>query len=203
MRTVLCYGDSNTWGYAPGTGTRFPREVRWPGRLAAALGEAWHVVEEGLNGRTTTMDNPLSPGRNGLDYLVPCLHSHAPLDVVVIFLGTNDLAGRYSMTPQDVAGAAARLATVVERTPDCGVDGRPPRVILVCPPPFGPVDESYAAGVEKSRVLGARFRAAAAEIGVELIDLGEVTPFSELDGIHLDADGHAAVAAAVAERLAS
>src|SRR6266496_2845536 len=58
MRTVLCYGDSNTWGFDPVRQHRYPREVRWPGRLQAALGADWHVVEEGLNGRTTTLDSP-------------------------------------------------------------------------------------------------------------------------------------------------
>ncbi len=98
MRTVLCYGDSNTWGFDPARQRRFPRELRWPGRLQAALGADWHVVEEGLNGRTTTLDSPLAPGKNGLSYLAPCRDSHAPLDCVVIYLGTNDLAKRYAMT---------------------------------------------------------------------------------------------------------
>jgi lysophospholipase L1-like esterase len=37
MRTILCYGDSNTWGYEPATGNRFPEDVRWPGVLAESF----------------------------------------------------------------------------------------------------------------------------------------------------------------------
>src|SRR5947199_5595173 len=92
MRTLLCFGDSNTWGYVPGSnGARWPREARWPTRLQALLGDDWEVVAEGLNGRTATYERADSEGRNGLPYLLPCLHSHQPVDCLVIFLGTNDV----------------------------------------------------------------------------------------------------------------
>lgn len=202
MRTVLCFGDSNTWGFDPETGERFPRDVRWPGRLQAALGDWWHVVEEGLNGRTATLDSPVADGKNGLAYLQPCLDSHAPLDAVLVALGTNDLAERYGLTATDVARAAARLAHVVARS-EAGVDGAAPLPILVCPPRVGDTtwDEDWAGAPAKSALLPERFRAVADEGGFELIDLGEVTRFSDLDGIHLDAAGHAAVAEHVAGAL--
>jgi lysophospholipase L1-like esterase len=202
VRTVLCYGDSNTWGFDPETQGRFPRDVRWPGRLQATLGDEWHVVEEGLNGRTTTLDSPLNPGRNGLDYLLPCLESHAPLDAVVIFLGTNDLAERYSLTATDIPRAAARLASVVAHT-ETGIDGAAPLPILACPPPVGDTEwsEDWAGASAKSAVLAKRFAAVAGELGFEWIDLSDATRYSPLDGIHLDAAGHAAVAGLVARTL--
>lgn len=61
MRHILCYGDSNTWGYTPGTGERHAPDVRWTGVLRRLLGEGWEVLEEGMNGRTTVFDNPMSP----------------------------------------------------------------------------------------------------------------------------------------------
>ena len=202
MRSVLCFGDSNTWGYDPETGARFARDVRWPGRLQTSLGSDWHVVEEGLNGRTATLDSPVALGKNGLTYLRPCLDSHAPLAAVLIALGTNDLAERYSLTATDVARAAALLAYVVARS-EAGVDGAAPLPILVCPPRVGETtwEEDWASAAAKSAALPERFRAVAAEGGFELIDLGEVTRFSHLDGIHLDADGHAAVAELVERTL--
>jgi lysophospholipase L1-like esterase len=203
VRTVLCFGDSNTWGSEPGTDARFPREVRWPGRLAAALGDDWHVVEEGLPGRTSTLDSPLAPGKNGLDYLVPCLESHKPLDAIVIFLGTNDLADRYSLSAMDIAQAAGRLVQVVRQHPDTGVDGATPTPILVCPPRVGDVEweDGWRGAPAKSAVLPERFRTVAAELDCALLDLAEVTRFSDVDGIHLDADAHAAVARAVETEL--
>ncbi len=201
-RAVLCFGDSNTWGFDAATQGRFGRDVRWPGRLQAALGDGWHVVEEGLNGRTTVLESPILPGRSGLAYLGPCLESHAPLDAVVVSLGTNDLADRYSMTATDIARAAGRLAALA-RASGTGVDGGAPVVVLACPPPLAPGDwnEDWAGAPAKSALLATRFRAIAEELGVELIDLGEVTRPGPLDGIHLDADGHAATAAAVERTL--
>lgn len=91
MRHILCYGDSNTWGYTPGTGERHAPDVRWTGVLRRLLGEGWEVLEEGMNGRTTVFDNPMSQGRNGSAYLLTCLETHKPLDLVILMLGTNDL----------------------------------------------------------------------------------------------------------------
>ena len=203
MKTVLCFGDSNTWGYVPGSeGERFPPELRWPRRLAAALGDEWEVIAEGLNGRTATVDSPVAEGRNGLTYLMPCLHSHMPLDIVVIYLGTNDAGDRYSLPAETVAGAVGRLVRVV-RTSEAGPGGAAPDVLVVCPPPFGLLDPegSFANAGAKSRQLGRWFAETCGELGCELLDLDGIAAYSDLDGIHLEAEGQAAVATAVEERL--
>jgi lysophospholipase L1-like esterase len=203
MRTVLCFGDSNTWGHRPGSvGERFPPDVRWPRRLAAALGDEWDVIAEGLNGRTATMDSPVAEGRNGLPYLLPCLQSHMPLDVVVIYLGTNDAGDRYSLPAETIAGAVGRLVKVV-RMSEAGPNGGAPDVLVVCPPPFGQLDPdgSFANSGPRSEQLGRWFAEVSSELGCELLDLDGIASYSDLDGIHLEADGHAAVAAAVEERL--
>lgn len=203
MKTVLCFGDSNTWGYVPGSvGERFSPDIRWPRRVASALGGEWDVISEGLSGRTATMDSPVADGRNGLTYLLPCLHSHAPIDVVVIYLGTNDAGDRYSLPAETIAGAVGRLVKVV-RTSESGPDGGAPAVLVVCPPPFGQLDPegSFANAGAKSRQLGRWFAEMCGELDCELLDLNGIAAYSDLDGIHLDAAGHAAVASAVAERL--
>ncbi len=203
MKTVLCFGDSNTWGYVPGSeGERWPREVRWPVRLQAALGEEWDVIAEGLNGRTATVDSPVAEGRNGLTYLMPCLHSHMPIDLVVIYLGTNDTGDRYSLPAEIVAGAVGRLVRVV-RASEAGPNFSAPEVLVVCPPPFGRLDPegSFANAGEKSRQLGRWFAELCKQLDCELVDLDGVASYSDLDGIHLDADGQAAVAAAVEEHV--
>ena len=185
MKTLVCFGDSNTWGYVPGSGgARFPRETRWPVRLAAALGEEWEVIAEGLNGRTATVERPDSEGRNGLPYLLPCLLSHAPVDLVVIFLGTNDVN---FVADDRVARCVGRLVDVARRS-GAGPDGGAPGVLVVCPPPFD------------GHALGPSF---AAELDCELLDLDGVAAYRVVgdDVEHLDEAGHAAVGAAVEERV--
>ena len=59
-KTILCYGDSNTFGYVPaGGGKWYPEDVRWTGVLQDDLGDAYRVIEEGCSGRTTDIDPPV------------------------------------------------------------------------------------------------------------------------------------------------
>jgi lysophospholipase L1-like esterase len=203
--SILCYGDSNTYGADPASGGRFPPDVRWPGVLAAELGKGWRVTEEGLGGRTTVLDDPLLPHRNGLDYLVPCLLSHAPLDLVVLFLGLNDLKPRFGLPASDVALGVGIVADQILES-QAGHDYKPPRVLVLGLPRLGRLDETdeqFAGLAEKAERLPGLLRKIANEFGTEFLDLGEVTAFSDLDGRHLDAAGHAAVGSAVAEAVRS
>ncbi|MGA2640810.1 MAG: GDSL-type esterase/lipase family protein, partial [Spirochaetia bacterium] len=109
MREILCFGDSNTWGYDPVTQGRFPGDVRWTGVLQAALGPGFRVIEEGLNGRTTVWEDPVEGDKMGKRHLPPCLESQAPLDLVVLMLGTNDTKERYSAPPADIAAGVGVL----------------------------------------------------------------------------------------------
>ena len=62
-KRIVCFGDSNTWGYIPVTGERYDETIRWPARLQEMLGyERCTVVEEGLTGRTTVSAGPAMPG---------------------------------------------------------------------------------------------------------------------------------------------
>ena len=103
MKNILCFGDSNTWGYAPITKTRFDENTRWTGVLQKQLGQNYRIIEEGLNGRTTVHNEEGRPFRNGSDLLPVLMESHAPLDLVIIMLGTNDLKTKFNSTAQQIA----------------------------------------------------------------------------------------------------
>jgi lysophospholipase L1-like esterase len=198
-RAILCFGDSNTWGCPPGGGERFPRDVRWTGVLQRLLGDGYRVIEEGLNGRTATLEHPWIEGRSGRPYLLPCCRSHAPLDLVVIYLGTNDIADRYNLSASDVAEACCSLAGIV-RYAECGPEESTPPILVVCPPPIratGPEAAEYELMERKSRDLGRHFAVAAAEAGVELLDLDGIVRYAEEDPIHLAAGEHRKLAEAL------
>lgn len=197
-RVVLCYGDSNTYGSVPGGGHRFPRDVRWPGVLAAQLGDGWHVIEEGLGGRTTVFDDPILPDRNGKRYLPPCLLSHQPLDLVVIFLGTNDLKVRFSASAADIARGVAVLVELALAAA--------PKVLVLGLPTLGPLDDrddEIFGAHEKAERMRPYLRDWAAELGVELLELHELVSCTDEDGFHLDAAGHRTIGEAVARRIAA
>jgi lysophospholipase L1-like esterase len=203
MAVIVAFGDSNTWGFDPASGTRFAPDARWTGVMRRDLGEGHHVVEEGLNGRTTVFDDPIEPNRRGSDYLAPCLRSHAPLDIVIIALGCNDLKSRFHVSPTDIALGAERLVTMA-RAEKVGPGGAAPKVLLVAPPPLakltalGPMFEG---GTEKSRLLGGCYRIIAERQGIGFVDAGQFIQASPLDGIHLEADQHAALGHVLAEAV--
>lgn len=91
QKRILCYGDSNTWGYMPDIGTRYAQNIRWPGIVSNVLGNSYEVVEDSISGRTTIFDDPYISYRNGKIGLGYALAAHAPLDLVILSLGTNDL----------------------------------------------------------------------------------------------------------------
>jgi lysophospholipase L1-like esterase len=207
MKTILCYGDSNTWGYNPRTLDRFPIEERWTGVLAQDLGDAFRVVEEGLNGRTTLWDDPIEGYKNGKEYLIPCLESHRPIDLVVIMLGTNDLKTRFSVSAYDVAQSVGVLIDTIQRSA-AGLAGGSPRVLLIAPPVVGKLTE-YAEMFQDAQAKSAKFsehyRRVAELYHCHFLDAGKLIASSDLDGIHFEGDQHkkfgSAIAALVREIL--
>jgi lysophospholipase L1-like esterase len=203
MPVIVAFGDSNTWGYDPATGGRYPRAERWPSVLQRELGAQFEVVAEGLNGRTTVHDDPTEPYRSGADALPPCLMSHAPVDLVILALGCNDLKKRFSVSAFDIADGAARLIFLA-RAYGQGPDGHPPKILLVAPPPIAKLSdyaEMFEGGREKSVLLGQRYRDVAERDGVAFLDSGAVIRCSDLDGIHYAADQHELLGRAAAKAV--
>ena len=192
LKTILCYGDSNTWGHNPATGERYARDERWPGVLRQELGDGYLVIEEGLPGRTTVWDDPIGEYRNGKEYLVPCLESHRPIDLVAILLGTNDLKGRFSLSAYDIAAGASVLVDVVQRS-EAGPNGSAPRVLLMAPPPLGRLTdlaEMFEGAKLKSRRFSEHYRRVAREYGCALLDTSNIIVSSDIDGVHLEVGEH-------------
>jgi lysophospholipase L1-like esterase len=205
MKTILCFGDSNTYGANPTGGPRFDHQTRWPGVLRHTLGPGYWVVEEGCRGRTTVWDDPIEGHKNGAAYLPPCLYSHAPIDLVVILLGTNDLKHRFGLGADDIARGAGVLVDLCQQSAT-GPDGGPPKVLLLAPPPLAPLTglpfaEMFAGGEEKSRTLGRWYQMVATEKRCAFLDLAGVIVSSPTDGIHFDPPEHAKLGQAVASRV--
>ena len=208
MRSVLCFGDSNTHGTKAlrhmGDMERFARDERWPGVMGDALGTIWQVIEEGQPGRTTVHDDPVEGShRNGLRILPALLETHRPLNLVIVMLGTNDAKARFGLTPADIALSASRLLRLIAQS-NAGPLQLPPRALLVAPVPVeetGVLAEIYGGGAEKSRALAARYREVAERMEAGFLDAGAHAQVDPLDGVHLRAGGHAALGRAMAEAV--
>ena len=208
IRTILCYGDSNTHGTAPipawGQGTRLDRADRWPNVMARALGEGYEVIAEGHGGRTICHDDPVEgPHRNGMTILPAILESHKPLDLVIVKLGTNDLKPRFSVNATDIALSLERMVRLI-RQAECGLAGFSPKILLVAPPPVretGPLAPIFEGAAERSRHLGREIQKVAERVNVGFVDAGQHILVSPIDGIHYDADAHQNLGAVLAKKV--
>jgi lysophospholipase L1-like esterase len=202
---VLCYGDSNTYGRDAITKGRLQRDVRWPGVLQNTLGSDYFVIEEGLNGRTTVWDDPVRghAKRNGSKYLLPCLESHSPLDLVIIMLGTNDCKARYAVTAYDIGQSIGYLVEIVNNS-HSGRENASPEILITVPPPLEELTEyadTFTGGVQKSRELSQHYRITAQQFGCHFFDSGSVIHLSKIDGLHIDPEEHAVFGKSIAEKV--
>jgi lysophospholipase L1-like esterase len=206
MRQILVYGDSLTWGIIPDTRRRLPFDQRWPGVLENELtrsGHAVRVVEDCLNGRRTVWEDSFKPGRNGRDGLAQRIEAHSPLALVILMLGTNDFQFSH---PQNNAWASARgIAVLIGEIRKAPIEPgmAVPPILVVSPPaiiaPRGLIAEKFAGAEKRCVGLADAYRAVAGELGCEFFDSGSVCSASEIDGVHLDAEGHGELGRALSE----
>lgn len=201
MKTILCFGDSNTYGYIPGSGERYPRDVRWPGRLQKLLGEGYYVVEEGLNGRTTAFGDDIEPYRKGLDYILPCVMSHSPVDLIIIMLGTNDIKERYHVCAEEIGYGMEEV--VMKITGYFQFREQKPQIMIVAPVPIGNTDsaEFTAQSIEKSRRLAPIYQELAERFGCHFLNAADYVKGLGCDKIHYDPQHHAALCEGIWNRV--
>lgn len=199
IKSVLCYGDSLSWGIVPGTRHRHPFNKRWTGILQTAVWPTVRIVEESLNGRTTVWDDPFRPQRNGKALILPTLEAHAPLDLVILFLGTNDLQRIYKM---DAFQAAQGVGALIDMIQTCRVEGHypPPRILLLSPPliePCGDMVCKFENAEQASREFSTWYGRVAEEKDCLFFDTATCIEPSAVDGVHLDEAAHEALANAL------
>ncbi|MEO0357301.1 MAG: GDSL-type esterase/lipase family protein [Pseudomonadota bacterium] len=189
MKTVLIYGDSNTHGTGPATDAqeswRHDVADRWVAVVAQGLGSDVRVIDEGLPGRTTCLDDPIKGEHyNGLRVLPAILASHAPIDLLVVMLGTNDIQAKYGFRTYEVCQALEQYITRAEQS---GVVGD---VLIVSPVnamETGTYGESYAGVDARQAGMADALSAMAQRRGVGFFDAALVARASPIDGVHLDA----------------
>lgn len=193
--SVVCYGDSNTYGFDPYTGGRYPYERRWTTLLGEKLGARYEVIPEGLNGRTTTYDRPGAGWKNGVSSFVACLGTHKPVDYLVIMLGTNDCNEGLGLSAEDIAKGMENLVDLAEeKSPE--LQGYIPQIVVTVPPAisedFGNSPfawELSSDSVKKSKDLAPLYKEIAERHGCLFADASEGIEVSP-DCMHLTEKGH-------------
>ena len=207
-KRIVCFGDSLTWGYDPDTKKRFPEESRWPMVMQTLLGEEYAVIEEAQNGRTIATDDPAEGEKNALKYILPCLESHSPLDVLIIMLGCNDCKRKFSYSAMDIAEEMQLFLEKVLAYRQFRCE-KPFKVILIAPPPMSEaIRDSWLGdrfGYERSRQLSLDladwYRQLADMYGCMYVNAADYVCASEADGVHLDAENQRKLGKAAAEAV--
>lgn len=215
---IMCYGDSNTWGtvakqHKDDPHLRYGRDIRWPAVLQKLLGNGYSVQEEGLGGRTTIYTaNPEMPFKNGMHMLEGCIKTHCPLDLIILMLGTNDLHQPKPLPEDRLCTGIITLIELVQSHPEYGPEEKRVPDILLISPPFitrsapDARTEVYAQffgeyGERLSHRFPEEYRKAAEKYHCWFLNSQEYTHPDARDGVHLDAESHLRLAAAVCEKV--
>lgn len=214
---ILTYGDSNTWGFMPSVeGNFLPRYTdaqRWPGVMQQSLGSGFAVNVVGIPGRSLNYDLPGSLGSiskedgNGLRRLALSLTEDAPVNLVVVMLGTNDLIHKPRPTPDQIASGLVKLKQLAEAGTVPFSASQKQRILFVVPAPLrdtrhGPFKDDFDdQAVKESRDLAKAFISEGKRIGVPVFDAGSVVEAEGIDGVHLSEAGHRRLGEAIAQQV--
>lgn len=200
MKHILCFGDSNTHGFIPGGG-RYDDHTRWTGILRQLLGTGYQIIEEGLNGRTSSFDDPFDSFKNAMNYIVPCLETHEPLELTILMLGSNDMKQYFSPTTEKITASLERLTKLI-----LDVSGAP--VLLVSPILLGDNMKNSCFGlsfppasIAISHELGNSLKNVADRLGVSFLNAADYAEPSEEDSLHLTPEGHRSLAHAFYQKI--
>lgn len=195
---ILCYGDSNTWGYISGSNhERYGNKERWTKILAETLGNDFEIIEEGLNSRTLTSNDTRvgKEGKNGYEYLIPCLDTHDPIDLVILMIGTNELKATYNKTAKEIGNILEEyfVKTILNRKSQ--FKNSYPKLLLVTPPL---VDEElnykqrgtniYLGATKKSKDLNDIYKNIAEKYNCYFLSNDGL--ITGIDGVHLTKESH-------------
>ena len=207
-KRIVCFGDSLTWGFDPVTRTRLPKEDRWPGVLQNLLGDGYEIIEEGQCARTIATDDPAEGEKNGLKYILPCMESHTPFDLLIVMLGSNDLKRKFSYSSMDIAGEMRIFLEKVHSYLHFRAE-RTAKILLVSPPHIGEkIRESWLGdlfGYENARKVSqelANWYAQLAEVyHTQFLNAADYARASDADSCHMDAENHHKLGEVLADRV--
>lgn len=208
-KRIVCFGDSNTWGYNAVNAQRYSEDIRWTGRLQKLLGEEYQIIEEGQNGRTIIPDDPWEGEKSGYKYIVPCLGTHDPFDLLVLMLGTNDTKERFSLIAEDIARGMGQLLEKVIGFSGFHLSGGKPKILLVSPIEIGEeIEEKMFGGMfggrrgrEKTLKIAGYYEELAKQYGCFYLNAAAYAKPSAEDCVHLDEAGHKQLADGLAEKI--
>lgn len=211
-KRIVCFGDSNTWGYNPENGTRYSDDIRWTKLLEKKFGGEYRIIEEGQNGRTIACPDPWEWGTKcGMDTILPIIESHMPMEALVIMLGSNDLKSKFNLPAPDIAGSLQNMLKSVRGHCQYYLNKPDLKILVVAPPAIGedfgnsPFIEFFDVNevINKSKALPIWYELVAKQFGCEFLDATSKVSGGSVDSLHLSVEGHKVLADLVYQKLKS
>ena len=200
MKKVFCFGDSNTYGYIPGSDRRYDKSTRWTGILSALGQNKFQIIEAGCNNRTGFTDNPAGVEQTGHKILPVLLKENC--DVVILSIGINDIQFLYNNTLEDVRAGIENLINIVKtHSPEAAIIVVSPSVLS------NDILKGYFSGmfdeksIEKSKHFSAIYKEVALESGAVFVDLNDFVEVSQIDGLHYSSESHKKIAEVMFDTL--
>ena len=202
-RRIVCFGDSNTWGYNPENGTRYGDDIRWTKLLEKMLGGDFRIIEEGQNGRTIANQDPWEWGTKcGMDQILPIIESHMPMEALVIMLGSNDLKSKFNLPAPDIAGSLQNMLKNVKAHCKYYLNNPDLKILIISPPAIGnnfansPFAEFFDADsvINKSKELAKWYKIVAEQFNCYFLNATNEISGGDADSLHISPEGHATLA---------
>lgn len=193
MKKILCFGDSNTYGYIPNNGARYDKNTRWTGVLSLLSHGKFEIIEDGCNNRTAFAANSAGKIFTGYEILPELLIDD--FDAVVLAIGINDTQFLYNLSSIEIASGVEKLINIVK------VKSPQAKILLVAPSILTEdvLNGNFAClfdrtSIEKSRQLPLLYQKIAEKQNIEFLDLNSVAKTSSLDGLHYAPEQHLKIA---------
>ncbi|MDC1063564.1 GDSL-type esterase/lipase family protein [Flavobacteriales bacterium] len=210
MINILCFGDSNTWGYDPANQTRFLKSIRWTGVLQNLLGDNFNIIEEGLNGRTTNVNEREEHSlgyyrafRSSMDLVSVLIETNSPIDLVVIMLGTNDLKNNFNQSVNDISYNMRLVCETIINNDYFNSKS----IILVSPTHINESSSSllnsFIGTAEKSKSLAKPYKKIADDLDLFFVDASKSVKTNQIDGLHWDSMQHSDFANSICLKIKS
>ena len=192
MKNILCYGDSNTFGYNSKDNSRYDENTRWTALLQKNLGTGYNVINEGMPNRTGFVDNPDGVLFSSQKHFPETLQKTDSVYCLILAIGTNDLMFKYNITFDTIEKGLNNLIKIAKEKTDN---------IIIIPPTimnentlinalFGTMFDKTS--ITKSKEVGKIFKQIADKNNCRYFDINEIT--SDFDGLHYDEKSHKLIA---------
>ena len=193
MKNILCYGDSNTFGFNTIDGSRFDKNTRWTSLLQKNFNNEYKVINEGMCNRTGFIDNPNGVLFSSQKHFPQVIMNTNNIDLLILWIGTNDLQNQYDINNEQIKLGLTKLITLAKE--------KTQKIIII--PPVN-LDNKVLNGtfnvlfnetsVKKSQGLDNIYKQIADKNDCFYFDVNKITKPCDIDGIHYDKNAHKIIA---------